>query len=124
MSPRVIPQCLFGVYCLALAYGLFRPQMPPDLFENSDKVEHLLAFAALALSARLAFTRFSPWLLWPLLAAMAPLLEWLQHLLQPVRNFSQVDAVANLSGIVLGWLLFQGGVWLKRWLNARRGASA
>jgi VanZ family protein len=90
-----------------LGYGLFRPESPPELFEQSDKALHLLGFGALALSSRLAFNRVPGWLLWPVLLFLAPLLEGLQHYLQPNRQFSTEDILANLLGVLLalaGWL--------------------
>ena len=101
---------LFAACILALCYGLFRPESPPDLFEQSDKVMHLLAFAAVAFSSRLAFQRVAGWPFWGLLLLLAPLLEWLQHRLQPSRQFSQEDMLANLLGVLLGliaWLVWQ-----------------
>lgn len=99
---------LFAGCCLTLAYGLFRPESPPQLFEQSDKALHLLAFGALALSARLAFPRLPGWSFWGLLLALAPLLEWLQHHLQPARQFSELDIAANLLGVALAWLGWHG----------------
>lgn len=95
---------LFGVCCALLGYGLFRPESPPELFVNSDKVMHLLAFAGLAFSARLAFRRVSGGWLWPLLLVLAPLAEWLQHRWQPLRQYSHEDMLANLAGVLLAWL--------------------
>lgn len=91
-----------------LLYGLFRPESPPDLFENSDKALHLLAFGGFSLAARLAFLRAPAWLLWGVLLICAPLSEWLQHELQSSRQFSWLDIYANLAGVVLaalGWWL-------------------
>lgn len=105
--------CLFLIFCVLLGYGLFRSESPPDLFDDSDKVLHLLAFGALSLSARLAFLRVPGWLLWGLLLLLAPLSEWLQHYLQPSRHFSFEDALANLLGVVLalvGWVV-ANGMW-------------
>lgn len=98
---------LFGACCAVFLYGLLRPESPPQLFEQSDKVLHLLAFAALALSSRLAFPRMPVWLLWGGLLALAPFLEWLQKAVQPARQFSELDIAANLLGVVLAWLGWQ-----------------
>lgn len=113
---------VFVVCCALLGYGLFRPESPPELFANSDKYMHLLAFAALALSARLAFSRAGWWWLWPLLLAVAPLAEWLQYRWQPARHYSQEDALANLAGVLialLAWGLLRVFVWCwRRWRKA------
>lgn len=95
------------ICCAVLGYGLFRPEAPPQLFAQSDKALHLLAFAALALTTRLAFPRLPGWPLWSLLLLLAPFLEWLQHHLQPARQFSTMDIAANLLGVMLAWLGWQ-----------------
>jgi VanZ family protein len=97
---------LFLVCCALLGYGLFRPQSPPEFFVNSDKFMHVLAFAGLAFSARLAFVRVPGWLLWSLLLVLAPLAEWLQHRWQPVRQYSHEDMLANLAGVLLALLVW------------------
>lgn len=110
VAHRGVHLLLFGCCSALLAYGLFRPQSPPDLFTQSDKWLHLLAFMAFAGCARLAFPSVSAYLFWPLLLCSAPLLEYLQHLLQPVRTFSLADAGANLLGVLLAalaWALMQ-----------------
>ena len=114
---------LFGVCCALLGYGLFRPESPPELFVNSDKFMHVLAFAGLAFSARLAFRRASGAGLWPLLLGLAPLAEWLQHRWQPVRQYSHEDMLANLAGVLLallawGLLCLVLSVW-RRWRRSR-----
>lgn len=98
---------LFVVCCSLLGYGLFRPESPPNLFDESDKVLHVLAFGALALSSRLVFVRVPGWALWLLLGLSAPVLEWLQHYFQPSRQFSLSDILANLLGVALALL----GCW-------------
>lgn len=105
---------LFGACCAGLLYGLLRPESPPQLFDESDKVLHLLAFACLALTARQAFQRLPGWLLWLPLLALAPLLEWLQHSLQPLRQFSELDIAANQLGVMLAWLGWRGSQAVRR----------
>lgn len=89
----------FLVCCAAFVYGVFRPEPPPNLFEDSDKAMHVLAFGTLAFSIRLAFARVRGAWLWPLLIALAPVMEWLQHVVQPGRHFSLGDIQANLLGV-------------------------
>ncbi len=100
---------LFVLCLLVFCYGVFRPEPPPDLFQDSDKFLHVLGFGGLSFSARLAFDRVPAWLIWPALVAMAPLIEWLQHVAQPLRHFNSGDIQANLIGVALGclaWLTF------------------
>lgn len=92
---------LFLACCAAFVYGVFRPEPPPQLFEESDKAMHVLAFGALALSMRLAFARARSAWIWGPLLALAPLVEYLQHALQPARHFSLGDIHANLLGVGL-----------------------
>ncbi|WP_417615549.1 hypothetical protein [Oceanisphaera sp.] len=106
---------IFFTLMAALFYGLFRPTPPPDLFGNSDKYLHLVAFFCLSVSARFAFVRQQrcAWV-WGALLASAPLLEYLQHYLQPHRTFSGFDALANVCGVLLAltcWVLVKRGRW-------------
>lgn len=101
---RWIRRCLFVIYTALLIYGLFRPEGPPSLFKNSDKVLHFLAFAGFAFSTRLAFARESAWKVWTLIVLWAPVSETLQHQIQPSRYFSWLDICANLSGVAIGAL--------------------
>ncbi|MFT6916057.1 MAG: hypothetical protein ACJAWL_002374 [Motiliproteus sp.] len=87
---------------LLLGYAVFSRQPPPLLFAHADKVGHLLGFAALAVSARLALLS-CPWkVLWGGLLVTAVALESLQHLVSPLRQFSLEDMAANLAGVLLG----------------------
>jgi VanZ family protein len=101
---------IFILCLLAFSYGVFRPEPPPQLFEDSDKAWHILAFAGLGFSAALALDRLPAWLLWSAMIAAAPLIEWLQHIAQPVREFSAGDIWGNLVGVLLGylaWMMFR-----------------
>lgn len=111
---------LFLVTAALLAYGLLRPESPPDLFKNSDKAIHLLAFGGFSLAARLAFLRAPAWLLWGALLLCAPLSEWLQYELQASRQFSWFDIYANLAGVILAAL----GWWILSTLYQRWQAHA
>lgn len=113
MNIRVV---FFAACSLALAYGLFRPAPPPALFEQSDKCLHLLAFAAITLSARAALTRVPTATFWLLFLVLGPVMECAQHWLQPRRVFSLEDALANSAGVLLAGMLW--------WLWRRRLASA
>jgi hypothetical protein len=95
---------LFLACCVAMAYGLFRSEPPPDLFEDADKFFHVAAFAGLALVTRLAFAQASAWLVWGLLYAQGPMLEYLQHFLRSTRIFSYGDILANFCGVTLALL--------------------
>ena len=101
---RWIRRTLFVIYTALLLYGLFRPEGPPSLFKNSDKMLHFLAFAGFAFSARLAFARESAWKVWSLIIIWAPISEGLQHQVQSSRYFSWLDIVANLTGVAIGAL--------------------
>lgn len=103
---------IFFMFLAALCYGLFRPTPPPDLFGDSDKYMHLVAFFGLGLTARFAFMYRAGIWVWLALLASAPLLEYLQHYFQPHRTFSGFDALANVTGVLLAlsfWLLIKRG---------------
>ena len=105
---------IFVFSLLVLGYGLLRHEPPPNLFANSDKYLHALAFAGFSLCARVAFDQTKGWLLWPLLMLVAVGSEWLQNHLQPTRHFSLADIQANALGIGLALVLWQMIAWLRR----------
>lgn len=96
--------CLAGVF-----YGLFRETPPPQVFEESDKIGHLLAFAALTLTALLCFPRRLMGLVIVIMLGFAASSEYLQAALRPQRFFSELDMYANISGVVIiyvAWILY------------------
>ncbi len=124
----IVRNCFLVLFLLCLAlvlYGIFRPEPPPELFSQSDKVGHVLAFLALGVTGRASFPVLSPWFFWPPLLVAAPALEWLQHATRPLRIFSVEDAASNLAGAVLAmgvaaaWGLIGG-----RYLQQRRSGLA
>lgn len=68
-----------------------------------------MAFGGLTVCSRIAFEKARPALVVSVLLLLAPALEWLQHYVQPAREFSFGDIAANVAGVVLGvaacWLL-------------------
>lgn len=98
---------LFAFSLAVLLWGIFRQAPPPELFDQSDKALHLLAFFGFALISRFAFMHYPAIIVWPLVFCCAPLLEYLQHTFQPSRHFSEQDAIANAIGVFLAWLTWQ-----------------
>ena len=93
---------IFTLCFVVLLGGILSPIPPYAPFPHSDQAMHLLGFGAVSLTARIAFTRAPAWLLWGTLLIFAPLSEVLQHtLVSPFRNFSWLDILANLTGVVL-----------------------
>ncbi|GKT11800.1 MAG: hypothetical protein ISEC1_P2078 [Thiomicrorhabdus sp.] len=114
---------LLFVCCLSLLlWGILRSELPPKLFEDSDKLLHLLAFMGLGLTARFAFNQLNGWWLWSVLLISAPSLEVLQHWLQPQRFFSGFDALFNMIGVLLAlvvWKLLMGKASHSRGVKAK-----
>ena len=97
----------WGIFllCAALvAYGIFRPT-PLQFLNQSDKVGHVLAFLGLSLTAWMAFRQARWFYFWPVLFGLAPLLEYLQGELRPLRVYSIDDSYANLAGVAIALLL-------------------
>ena len=105
--------CVFLLCAAVVAYGIFRATPPPPLFHQSDKVGHALAFVGLSLTAWFAFRQVRWFYFWPVLFALAPLLEYLQGEFRPLRVYSMDDSYANLTGVALA-LLFVGCMKLLR----------
>ena len=79
----------------------------------TDKVVHLLLFGVPTVVGLLAGLR-PAWLV-GLLALHAPVSELVQHYLLPHRDGDVWDAVADLSGVVLGVTLVVVGRARRRW---------
>ena len=95
-------QVLFAT-CIALVFwGIFRSTPPAELFDQSDKVAHLIAFAGLSFTGRIAMPDLTAAIYWPVMATLAVLLEYLQGALQVSRVSSVEDAIANMLGVGLG----------------------
>lgn len=96
---------VFGIALLIHFLALYLPGSPePSSFDipGSDKVLHVLLFAA---PACLMVGRFSStWPVW-LLAVHAPVSEVIQWQWIPYRSGDLLDLVADLAGVALGWWL-------------------
>ncbi len=93
-------------------YGIFRPTPPPMIFEQSDKLGHVSAFLALALTARVAMNRMSAIIFWLVMLLLAFGLEYLQGEFRPFRVFSAGDVYANILGVLLALIIcFKWGKW-------------
>ncbi len=92
-------------FLIVLAVVLFnglKPEPVPQLFDQQDKLHHLLGFAALAFTLRLAFPRVP--FLWGLgLTAIAALSIEIGQGMLPYRTASRWDMLANVLGVLLGW---------------------
>lgn len=103
MTPRRLISIALTLGLTALiAWGALRAVPPiPKLFDQQDKLEHILAFGALTLWL---IAMFGPrnWLLCAgFAAAGAVALELSQHFFAAGREGSFYDGIASLIGIVL-----------------------
>lgn len=96
---RFLP--FIAVLAVILFSGL-RPEPVPQVFNQQDKLHHILGFAALMFSMRLAFSQWR--VLWAIVVCLcaALLIEVGQSLL-PNRWASLGDMLANTLGVMLGW---------------------
>ncbi|MFA5664080.1 hypothetical protein [Castellaniella sp.] len=111
-SVWTVRHLLFLAYLLFFSYGMFSARPPAVLlmpFAHWDKVLHVLAFLGLSLcTALVLMQRPWAWLAWPVLLVVAPGTEYLQHVVQPRRDFSLGDIVANGVGVLLAAGLWPG----------------
>ncbi|MFE3292489.1 VanZ family protein [Rhodococcus sp. NPDC059234] len=107
---RRLPLCVVFVVTLVLLFspGSAVPSGPP----NSDKITHLLMFAALAFSAR--YARLGPRTVAAAAVAYAGLSEVLQATLPIQRSGSVWDWAADVAGVVIGLVVFEA------WQGGRR----
>lgn len=114
---RVVP--FVAVLAVILFSGL-KPEPVPQLFDQQDKLHHLLGFAALMFTLRLAFPQWR--LFWAVLVSLsAALLIEIAQGMQPHRTASAGDMLANTLGVLLGWGCAQlASFWYARSVAARR----
>lgn len=96
---RIAP--FFVVLAVILFSGL-KPEPVPQVFDQQDKLHHLLGFAALMFTLRLAFPQWRVFWAITLSLAAAVLIELAQALI-PNRWASMGDMLANTLGVLLGW---------------------
>lgn len=101
---RVVLRIAFAVVLAVLLYAGLREQPVPELFHEEDKLHHVLGFAVLAMSARMAFPHGRlRWQL-PAMLALGAAIELAQNLL-PGRTGSVWDMLADMLGVGLGLAL-------------------
>jgi len=96
---RTLP---FVVVLAVILFAGLKPDPVPQLFSQQDKLHHMLGFAALVFTLRLAFPRWPVSALFGASLAAALLIELGQGL-QPQRTASLADMLANTLGVLLGW---------------------
>lgn len=97
-------RALFCLSLMAITWLGFTSEPYPIPSAASDKVNHLLAFMELAILARLG---------WPSIGHLVPLLVLtgygialeLGQAITPWRDFSVLDVMADVAGILAGYLL-------------------
>lgn len=112
---RRTPKLLWRLgFAVALAVQLIVVYYPKGVggveIPGLDKVVHLLIFAAPALAALMVGIR-ARWAL-GILAVHAPVSELIQHFGLANREGDVLDVMADLGGVVLGWLAYV--VWSRR----------
>lgn len=108
LKPLRHPRLWLLLWCAAVLSVIVVCLIPPPplaLPQNSDKVEHFLAYFLLAGSAvQLFATRRALWTVALGLVAMGVGIEWLQGALTETRMADPMDALANSVGVVVGML--------------------
>ena len=97
---------LFSGCAILIGWGILRATPPQQLFQESDKVAHFIAFAALSFTGRLAFKQANSYLYWSVMIVLAFSMEYLQGLLQASRYSSIEDALANAVGVFIVLFVF------------------
>lgn len=92
----------------AVLYGMYMPQPSTGMSEHGlDKLVHLVALAAMTLTARLTFPRLPAVGFYSGMLLLAFALEYFQPIVQPSRQFGLADLAADWAGVVLGWVLWR-----------------
>jgi|SRR6185312_3201790 len=104
-SPRTITRVLFALAAAAVTVLSLLPQRDLPKVAVSDKVEHVVAYFALAILGSFGLReRRSLLLLFVLLCAMGGIIELLQAF-SPGRSPDVVDAIADGAGAAAGVLI-------------------
>jgi VanZ family protein len=107
-----LPAILWGVVILILT-SLPKLTPPPLGFKAQDKVYHMLVYAVLGFLWLRALAKdradFSRPVLWRcmLFASLFGILDELHQLFIPGRQADVLDAVADISGVLLGILMYK-----------------
>lgn len=111
LSPKIWWRLTFAIAVAVQAIAVYAPSGPsgPDI-NGFDKLVHLSIFFVPSLAALMMGIR-ARWAL-GILALHAPVSELIQHFLLPQRSGDVFDAVADLSGVLLGGLAYM--VWTRR----------
>jgi VanZ family protein len=96
---------LFVISIGLVFWGIFRSTPPKELFDQSDKAAHLIAFAGLSFTGRIAMPKLNANIYWPVMVVLAVTLEYLQGFVQVSRLSSVEDAMANLMGVGIGLIV-------------------
>lgn len=107
LKPFRRPLLWAGLWVLAIAVVVVASLVPvsglPDVPKNFDKVEHFVAYAALAAGAVQLFARRLSWAVaCVMLVLMGIGLEHLQAQMALGRMLDRVDALANTLGVLVG----------------------
>ena len=107
LKPFRRPLLWAGLWVLAVAVVVVASLVPvsglPDVPKNFDKVEHFVAYAALAAGAVQLFARRLSWgFVCVLLVLMGIGLEHLQAQMALGRMLDRADALANTLGVLTG----------------------
>ncbi|KRG69899.1 membrane protein [Stenotrophomonas terrae] len=108
LKPLRHPRFWLGLWCAAVVAVIVVCLIPPpplDLPQNSDKLEHLLAYFMLSASAVQLFGSRRA-LCWAALGlvALGVGIEWAQGALTSTRMADPMDALANSGGVLIGML--------------------
>lgn len=101
---QIVSIVIFIGCTIAASWGIFRSTPSPDIFYQSDKLLHAIAFAVIAFTGRMSMPMLSPILYWPIIAVITVSMEYVQGVLQITRISSLEDALANLVGVGVAFL--------------------
>jgi hypothetical protein len=105
----LMPACALAAFGILL-WGMFSAHPHDGLLGESDKADHLLAFAVASALSAFALKGRLVWLCWLFWIGSAYGMEWLQGHYLPKRTFDTGDVWANLLGVSIAfslWLLWR-----------------
>ncbi|MEH6542449.1 MAG: hypothetical protein V7721_00775 [Porticoccaceae bacterium] len=109
---------LFLSVSAVVLYAIFRPAPIPAFFGHAGTIDHVVAFLALAVTARMVFLMLPKIGFWLAMLVTAFILEYLQGVIRPLRLFDMYDVYANLIGVLLAMAFME--LFSRDVLRARR----
>lgn len=105
---------LIAISAGVLLWGMFSPTPHTGFFGESDKVDHVLAFAVVSFLGIIPVRKVWVWMYWFTWLFLAFVLEYLQGYFLVKRTFDVDDVYANFMGVIVAFFVWVLMINMKR----------